>query len=112
MPSLYETFATINGDERRRRLIQASPIVISESIPDQMAFAATSGSRPGNRHICSHCGSPRHIKDQCFKLHPEIREKYSRSKGKAIFRTAAFAEITPRYSAPDFTQFQSQIGQL
>ena len=46
-----------------------------------LGFAATSGSRPGNRHICSHCGAPGHTKDQCFKLHPKFREKILIAKG-------------------------------
>ena len=103
MPSLYEAFAMIDGDEHRRRLILPLTTVISESIPDQMAFAATSGSCPGNRHICFHCGALGHTKDLCFKLHPEFREKYSGSKGKAISRTAAIAEITPNYATPGNT---------
>ncbi|GFY97747.1 hypothetical protein Acr_12g0002880 [Actinidia rufa] len=112
MPSLYEAFAMIDDDERRRRMIHHSPTVISESIPDLMAFAATSGSHPGNRHICSHCWALGHTKDRFFKLHPELREKYSHSKGKVVSRTAAIVEIILSYDAPDFTQLQSQIGQL
>ena len=112
MLSLYEVFPTIDGDERRCRLIQPPPIIVPELIPDQMAFATASGSLPCNRHICSHCGAPGHTKDRCFKLHLELQEKYSCSKGKTISRTAVVAKITPSYVAPDFTQPQSQISQL
>ncbi|GFY88928.1 hypothetical protein Acr_06g0008680 [Actinidia rufa] len=47
LPSLYEAFAIIDGDECRHRLIQTSPALSSGSthITDQMAFAA-SGSGP------------------------------------------------------------------
>ena len=57
LPSLYEAFAIIDGDERRRRLIQASPAISLGSTPiaDQMAFAAF-GSGPrssGGKPTCS-----------------------------------------------------------
>ena len=107
MPSLFEAVAMIDSDEPRRRLIQPPPTVISELILDQMAFAATSGSRPYNRHICSHCGAPGYTKDRCFKLHPELREKYSHSKGKIISHTNVVVVITPSYATHDFTQLQS-----
>ncbi|GFZ14329.1 hypothetical protein Acr_24g0005190 [Actinidia rufa] len=47
LPSLYEAIAIIDGDERRHRLIQASPVISPRPIPivDQIAFAA-SGSGP------------------------------------------------------------------
>ncbi|GFS38626.1 hypothetical protein Acr_00g0058640 [Actinidia rufa] len=45
MPSIFEAFAMLDGDERRHRLLQLSPPPVTEStIPDQMALAA-SGSR-------------------------------------------------------------------
>ena len=112
MPFLYEAFAMIAGNVRRRQLIQPPPIVISELIPDQMAFVATSGSRLGNRHIYSHCGALIHTKDWFFKLHPKLREKYSRRKRKPISSTTVVAKTTPSYATPDFTQLQSQISQL
>ena len=65
MPSLYEAYATIDSDERRRRLgppisttVSASPI-----IAEQMAFAANSGPRsPSWRPICHHYGVAGHLK--------------------------------------------------
>ncbi|GFS39618.1 hypothetical protein Acr_00g0063980 [Actinidia rufa] len=47
LPSLYEAFAIIDEDERRRRLIQAPPAIFIGPTPIayQMAFAA-SGSGP------------------------------------------------------------------
>ncbi|GFZ08902.1 hypothetical protein Acr_20g0007100 [Actinidia rufa] len=45
LPSLYEVFAIIDGYERRRHLILASPTISSGPSPisNQMAFAASSG---------------------------------------------------------------------
>ncbi|GFY81196.1 FAD/NAD(P)-binding oxidoreductase family protein [Actinidia rufa] len=59
LPSLYEAFAIIDGDERRR-LIQASPTISfgPSPISDHIAFATSSGSGPcssGFRPICSYC---------------------------------------------------------
>ncbi|KAF8404440.1 hypothetical protein HHK36_009325 [Tetracentron sinense] len=47
MPSLYEAFTTVDGDERRRLLLPPTPSPeLSPPVPDQMAFAAPSGSHP------------------------------------------------------------------
>ena len=61
LPSLYEAFVIIDGDEQRRRIIQTSLAISSGSTPivDQMAFVAF-GSGPrssGSRPICSYCGT-------------------------------------------------------
>ena len=72
-----------------------------------MAFIATSGSRPSNRHIYSHCGALGHTKDWFFNLYPRLREKYFYSNGKVIVSTTVVAETTPSYATPDFTQLQS-----
>ena len=48
LSSLYEAFDIIDGDERRRHLIQALLALSSwpSPISDQMAFAASSGLDP------------------------------------------------------------------
>jgi hypothetical protein len=48
MPSLYEAYATIDSDERRRHLGLPTHATISASPvnAEQMAFAANSGPRP------------------------------------------------------------------
>ncbi|GFS29711.1 hypothetical protein Acr_00g0008010 [Actinidia rufa] len=81
-PAGFWAFAMIDGDEHRCRLIQPPPTVISESISDKMTVGATSGSHLANRYICSHCGAPRHTKNRCFKLHPELRDNILVAKGK------------------------------
>ncbi|GFY83363.1 hypothetical protein Acr_03g0001370 [Actinidia rufa] len=93
-------FAIIDGDERRRHLIQASPAISPGSTPiaDQMAFAAF-GSGPrssGGKPICSYCGNLGHIRKRCFKLHPELKETSSKRKGKGPPRTATVVETSPR----------------
>uniref|UniRef100_A0A2N9IQE8 Reverse transcriptase Ty1/copia-type domain-containing protein n=1 Tax=Fagus sylvatica TaxID=28930 RepID=A0A2N9IQE8_FAGSY len=77
MPSLYEAYATIDSDERRRHLGPPISTTVSTSpvITEQMAFVANFGPRsPSWRPICHHCGVVRHLKARCFKLHPELRQ--------------------------------------
>ena len=118
MPSLYEAYATIDSDERRRRLgppisttVSASPI-----IAEQMAFAANSGPRsPSWRLICHHCGVVGHLKARCFKLHSELRPTVHKNRPPnfSSTRTAAIAETTGNSAAlSDFSRLQAQIGQL
>ena len=118
MPSLYEAYATIDSDERRRRLgppisttVSASPI-----IAEQMAFAANSGPRsPSWRLICHHCGVVGHLKARCFKLHSELRLTVHKNRPPnfSSTRTAAIAETTGNSAAlSDFSRLQAQIGQL
>ncbi|GFZ01734.1 ORMDL family protein [Actinidia rufa] len=68
LPFLYEAFAIVDGDERRHRLLPSlseSPIIV----PDQRAFAASSGT-----HLyCQHCHKLGHLIDRCFILHPELK---------------------------------------
>ncbi|GFS46225.1 hypothetical protein Acr_00g0100900 [Actinidia rufa] len=128
MPSIFEAFAMLDGDERRHRLLQLlPPLVIESTIPDQMALAA-SGSRFSGGHSssgrvpCSFCGGVTHARDRCFKLHPELRETFKRNKekSKASPRTAAISETSygspAAPTAPDLhqlqTQFQNQMEQL
>ena len=77
MPSLYEAFAILDSDERRRRLLPAPSTTPIEPtpIPYQMAFVANVGPRSSNRKvICHYCNIPGYTKDQCFKLHPELKQ--------------------------------------
>ena len=65
MPSLYEAYATIDSDERHRRLGPPISITVSASpvIAEQMAFVANFGPRsPKWRPICHHCGVVGHLK--------------------------------------------------
>ncbi|XP_057466155.1 uncharacterized protein LOC130755693 isoform X2 [Actinidia eriantha] len=128
MPSIFEAFAMLDGDERRHRLLQLPPPPVTEStIPDQMALAASgsrfSGGRSSSgRAPCSFCGGVTHGRDKCFKLHPELRETFQRNKEKskasprtiAIFETSYGSPAAP--TAPDLhqlqTQFQNQMEQL
>ncbi|GFS33703.1 hypothetical protein Acr_00g0030150 [Actinidia rufa] len=129
MPSIFEAFAMLDGDERRHRLLQLPPPPVTEStIPDQMALASSgsrfSGGRSSSsgRAPCSFCGGVTHGRDRCFKLHPELRETFKRNKekSKASPRTAAISKTSygsPAAStAPDLhqlqTQFQNQMEQL
>ncbi|XP_057485443.1 uncharacterized protein LOC130771781 isoform X1 [Actinidia eriantha] len=128
MPSIFEAFAMLDGDERRHRLLQLPPPLVTEStIPDQMALAASgsrfSGGRSSSGRVpCSFCGGVTHGRDRCFKLHPELRETFKRNKekSKASPRTAAISETSygspAAPTAPDLhqlqTQFQNQMEQL
>ncbi|PSR86087.1 U2 small nuclear ribonucleoprotein [Actinidia chinensis var. chinensis] len=62
LPSLYEAFAIVDGDERRRRLLPSLSLPESPPIvPDQRAFASSSGT-----HLyCQHCHKPGHLIDRC-----------------------------------------------
>ncbi|GFY93533.1 hypothetical protein Acr_08g0019290 [Actinidia rufa] len=105
LPSLYEAFAITDGDERHRRLIQASSATSPGPPPiaDQMAFAVFSGSDPrssSDRPICSYYGNTGHIRKRCFKLHPKLREQFSKRKGKGHPRTATVADTSPGH-VPD-----------
>ncbi|GFZ01780.1 Cytochrome b-c1 complex, subunit 8 protein [Actinidia rufa] len=120
LPSLYEAFAIVDGDERRRRLLPSlseSPIIV----PDQRAFAASSGT-----HLyCQHCRKPGHLIDRCFMLHPELKQQFPRprgggrgggrsgGRGRGTPRTGAIAEVESiPTDLPDFKQLQLQIAQL
>ncbi|GFY98704.1 hypothetical protein Acr_13g0001050 [Actinidia rufa] len=106
MPSIFEAFAMLDGDERRHHLLQFPPPPVTDStIPDQMALAAS-----GSRFLW------------CLKLHPELRETFKRNKekSKASPRTVAISETS--YGSPAAptatdlhqlqTQFQNQMEQL
>ncbi|GFY90741.1 hypothetical protein Acr_07g0009380 [Actinidia rufa] len=119
LPSLYEAFAIIDGDERRRRLIQVSSTTSSGPLPiaDQMAFAAFSGSSPrysGGRPICSYYENTGHIREQCFKLHPKLREQFSKRKGKGHPCTATAADVvcTTSFSGSNATTISANLNGL
>ncbi|GFZ21988.1 glycine-rich protein 5 [Actinidia rufa] len=112
LPSLYEAFAIVDGDERRRRLLPSPSLPESSPIvPDQRAFAATSGS-----HLyCQHCHKTGHLIHRCWALHPELKQQFSRprgggrgggrsgGRGRGTPRTGAIAEVEPIPAAlPDF----------
>ncbi|GFZ07959.1 hypothetical protein Acr_19g0008960 [Actinidia rufa] len=120
LPSLYEAFAIVDGDERRRRLLPSlseSPIIV----PDQRAFAASSGT-----HLyCQHCRKPGHLIDRCFILHPELKQQFFRprgggrgggrsgGRGRGTPRIGTIAEVEPiPTDLLDFKQLQLQIAQL
>ncbi|GFS43548.1 hypothetical protein Acr_00g0085710 [Actinidia rufa] len=128
MPSIFEAFAMLDGDERRHRLLQLPPPPVTEStIPDQMALVASGshffgGHSSSERAPCSFCGGVTHGRDRCFTLHPDLRETFKRNKekSKASPRTAAISETSygspAAPTAPDLhqlqTQFQNQMEQL
>ncbi|GFS37808.1 hypothetical protein Acr_00g0054060 [Actinidia rufa] len=65
-------------------LPESSPIV-----PDQRAFAATSGS-----HLyCQHCHKTGHLIDRCWALHPELKQQFSRPRGVVVGVDAVEAEV-------------------
>ena len=131
LPSLFEAFATIEGDERRRRILSPSPMVRHPPpISDQLAFAARSGPRPpsssrspgatsgppsaGNHPYCQHCRQLGHTIDCCFDLHPELKQQFPRNKvaGRGRGAPCTGAVVETNYPLPDFSQLQSQIAQL
>ncbi|GFZ03747.1 serine/threonine-kinase ATM-like protein [Actinidia rufa] len=89
MPSIFEAFAMLDGDERRHRLLQLPPPLVTGTIPDQMALAAFGSRFSGGRSFsgrdpCSFCRGVTHGRDRCFKLHPELRETFKWNKEKCI----------------------------
>ncbi|GFZ17667.1 hypothetical protein Acr_26g0009370 [Actinidia rufa] len=114
LPSLYEAFAIVDGDERRRRILPSLSLPESSSIvPDQKAFAAASGT-----HLyCQHYRKPGHLIDRCWVLHPELKQQFSRprgggrgggrsgGRGRGTPRTGTVAEVDSMpANLPDFKQ--------
>ncbi|GFS31834.1 hypothetical protein Acr_00g0019430 [Actinidia rufa] len=101
LPSLYEAFAIVDGDERRRRLLP--PLSLPESspiVPDQRAFAASSGTQ---QLYCQHCRKPGHLIDRCWVLHPELKQQFSRPRGGGRGVVAVGSEL-------QIAQLQSHLG--
>ncbi|GFY81621.1 hypothetical protein Acr_01g0014300 [Actinidia rufa] len=49
----------------------------SSSVPDQRAFAASSG----NHLYCQHCHKASHLIDRCWVLHPELKQQFFQPRG-------------------------------
>ncbi|GFY96431.1 hypothetical protein Acr_11g0007370 [Actinidia rufa] len=100
LPSLYEAFAIVDGDERRRRILPSLSLPESSSIvPDQRAFAAASGT-----HLyCQHCRKLGHLIDRCWVLHPELKQQFSRPRGGVVGVDAVGGEL-------QIAQLQSHLG--
>ncbi|GFY87121.1 hypothetical protein Acr_05g0007600 [Actinidia rufa] len=115
LPSLYEAFAIIDGDERRRRLIQASPVISPGSTPitDKMVFTTSSlgPHSSGGMSTYSYCRNIGHIRERCFKLHPELKGTSSKRKWKGPPCTATIVETSLGH-VPDLSHIQSQLGLL
>ncbi|GFY82805.1 hypothetical protein Acr_02g0010450 [Actinidia rufa] len=120
LPSLYEAFAIVDGDEWRRRLLPSIFLPeTSSTIPDQIAFVAPFGTHP----YCQHCHKPGYLIDRCFVLHSELKSQFNRNRGggrvggrgggRATPRVGAIAEIEPMHTEiPNLNQLQTQIAQL
>lgn len=116
MPSFYEVFATIDSEERSRRLIQPvaplpSSVLALSSVSDQMAFAAKfSSCASSSKVICHHCGAIGHVQARCFKLHPKLKQRFARARPSGSPHTAIIADpsSTPPPTHPiDLHQLQS-----
>ena len=118
MPSLFEAFATIDGNERQRHLSHLVvpvlvPTIKSHSIAaNQMAFIATSGAHIGTKRlICRHCRVSGHTKDHCFKLYPELKKQYAHNNhNTSPSRTTAIVDTISSPTIPDLGQLQTQIS--
>ncbi|GFZ16087.1 hypothetical protein Acr_25g0004960 [Actinidia rufa] len=116
LPSLYEAFAIVDGDERRHHLLPSLSLPESPPIvPDQRAFASSLGTHS----YCQHCHKPGHLIDRCWVLHPELKQQFfqprrggrrgGRSGGqdRGTPRTGAIAEVEPiPADLPNFKQLQ------
>ncbi|GFZ13690.1 Rho GTPase activating protein with PAK-box/P21-Rho-binding domain-containing protein [Actinidia rufa] len=118
LPSLYEAFATVDGDERRRKLLPSISLPETTStVLDQTAFVVPIGTRP----YCQHCHKPGHLIDRCFILHPELKPQFNQNRGGGRVggqgggrgRVGAIAEMEPmQVEFPNLNQLQTQIAQL
>ncbi|GFS35611.1 hypothetical protein Acr_00g0040930 [Actinidia rufa] len=122
LPSLYEVFTTVDGDEQRHHLLPS--LSLSESSPtilDQMTLVTPLRTRT----YCQHRRRSSHPIDRCFDLHPELKPQFSQncsgcrmgSHGidwdQGTPRTGAIIEVEPMHAdSLDFNQLQIQIAQL
>ncbi|GFS33562.1 hypothetical protein Acr_00g0029290 [Actinidia rufa] len=115
LPSLYEAFAIVDGDERsvvfyHLFLYPEFPPIV----PDQRAFASSLGT-----HLyCQHCHKPGHLIDRCW-VPPDPEAAVflaswgwswggrSGGRGRGTPQTGAIAEVEPiPVDLPDFKQLQ------
>ncbi|GMP70529.1 hypothetical protein CsSME_00029340 [Camellia sinensis var. sinensis] len=79
-----------------------------------MALAAKFSSRASSsKVICHHCGAAGQVQARCFKLYPELKQRFARTHPSGSPRTAVLADTssTPQPPHPiDLHQLQSQIG--
>ncbi|GFY86486.1 hypothetical protein Acr_05g0001250 [Actinidia rufa] len=100
LPSLYEAFAIVDGDEQRRRLLPSISLPeTSSTVPDQTAFVAPFGTR----HIFNRNRGGGRVGGR----------GNGRGGGRAPPRVDAIAEIEPMHTEiPNLNQLQTQIAQL
>ena len=113
LPSLYEAFTIVDGDERRLRLLPFISLLESSSTSlDQRAFATSSRTHP----YCQHYHKLSHLIDCYFDLNPKLklhspppsddrRGGHSGGFGRGTPRTGAIAEVEPiPTNLPNFNQ--------
>ncbi|GFS41843.1 hypothetical protein Acr_00g0076650 [Actinidia rufa] len=120
LPSFYEAFAIVDGDERRHRLLTSISLPETFStILDQTTFVILFSARP----YCQYCHKPGHLIDCYFVLHPELKTQFNqnhiggrvggRSGGRATPRVSAIVKMEPLHvEIPNLNQLQTQIAQL
>ena len=111
MPSLYEAFAIVDGDEWRRRLLP--PISLTETsptVPDQTTFVVPIGSRP----YCQHYHKSDRLINCCFDLNTKLKMQLNWNRGgHATPQVGAIVEVEPTHAElPTLNQLQTQIAQL
>ncbi|GMP43573.1 hypothetical protein CsSME_00012888 [Camellia sinensis var. sinensis] len=68
-----------------------------------MALAAKFSSRASSsKVICHHCGTAGHVQARCFKLHPELKQRFTRTCPSGPPHTAVIADTS---STPQLTHF-------
>ncbi|GFZ09598.1 hypothetical protein Acr_21g0001970 [Actinidia rufa] len=122
LSSLYEAFAIIDDDERKRKLLPASSLPeTSPTVPNQTSFIVPIGTHS----YCQHCHKPSYLIDRCFNLHLELKSQLNQNRGgggvggrgggrgHVIPRVSTIAEVEPMHvELPNLNQLQTQIAQL